>query len=1120
VLITAERYQFVRELGSGAFARVWLALDQSTNKLVAVKTLHTSMVSGSTRLRREFRALQRLEHPNIVRVFDWIEDTPPALVMEFINGLTLKDWLEQKPSFAQIVQVFAQVLEALAAVHNQGLLHRDLKPENIMVLKDNTAKLMDFGLTKSSTESLKLTREGGLVGTVLFMSPEQCRGQELDARSDLYALGAVLYLALTGQPPFVGSGLSQVLMGHIQGVLTPPRQIKPEIPIALERVVMVLLEKLPGNRPSSALLARQMLLEAFDTPSAPNRTPNSELPLAVRADALLHAPLIGRESEMTVLRAALERTGAVLLSGTAGIGKTRMLNALEANSSIGLRLLTDTCLTDDVMPFGACARFVGKLQKHQPELMQHLPDSIKLELARIAPSLAEARSLETGLEADVASLRLFEAFAGLLEVISEQVIAVFENLQWADDSTLRLLSYVVRSRPELCLILTFRPDEGQTKNLQLFKLEPSNHIQLLPLNDNAMRELLIALLGTEPEIVLEQHLLEHASGNPWILEESIKALLESGAIQERLGVFEWNRKIPSPPASLQELIEARLKNLARPSLEFAQAASILGQSFLFSDVLVLLEWQEEPALDTLEELIRAKIVLEVRSQNDEFQFQHPIFAEVLRSQVISLRRRRWHAKAAGQLEGRSNPLTLAVHYLEAGNFDAALQNAFQAGEQALERLAFPQAERAYRIALEVAQSLNLDLELNQAKFGLAQSLGALGQPIQARQLWLEIIANNHSELKTRASLELAKVLSASGDPSAIDLISEPQLEDVFYLESCLTLSLILRNNKDLERSRGFALKAYRAAIQSNHLYGIALALTQLARVAFDQNAFMPCELLVKAGLGHLEDSKYQLLNAQLYNLLGSVLQAQGHWSDAQKVFSQAARIAEQSHDLEMQARALNNTALSDVMTNQIPEALAQYQSARKLAQRAGNHSVEQIAGENIILCYYLLNQLDTASSVAQEFKSNPTAQLWNARIDLERGNLANLEIPEQSQLRPWSYGFLRLVQTEVALHNKNYQQALELTEPRLDYDTWFWALFRVHAKWKLGLDFEVDLSELQNPHTEPGLDPQFAAEYTKFVTQVLTEDARVFANHDLFVKTQTYATTVIGIFAREVLSLY
>ncbi len=1107
MLISAERYQFVRELGSGAFARVWLALDQLTSKLVAVKTLHSGMVlSGGMRLRREFRALQRLEHPNIVRVYDWLEDVPPALVMEFIDGVTLKAFLEQQPSLAQIVQIFSEVLEALATVHHQGLLHRDLKPENIMV-KNNSAKLMDFGLTKSSQESLKLTREGGVVGTALFMSPEQCRGWELDPRSDLYALGAVMYLAFTGTVPFTGRNLPEVLLGHIQGTLTPPRQLNPDLPVALERVVTGLLEKNPAQRPSSALQARQLLLEAFETPN----TLSLELP-QVRADALLRAPLIGRNQEMQALRTALENTGVLLLSGAAGIGKTRLLNAFIENSSIGQRLVTGLCLPDDVMPFGACARFLAKLQKHHANLLDTLPASIKLELARIAPGFDETSSLETGLEADVASLRLFEAFAGLLESISETVIAVFENLHWADNSTSRLLAHVARSRPELKLILTYRTDDLPMNLSQAFKLEKSQHIQLLPLSDAAMRELIKALLGLETEMVLEQHLLENASGNPWVLEENIKALLETGAINQRLGVFEWNRNIPPPPKSVQELIESRLRNLPRPSLEFAQASSILGDTFRFSDTLALLEWQEEPALEALEELIRAKIVLELRG-DDTFRFQHPIFSDVLRGQIIQLRRRRWHAKAAQQLEGRGEALSLAAHYLASDGFEAALKNAFLAGNQALARLAFGQAERAYRIALQSAGSLNNENQKCQAKFYLANALNALGQTIQAKQYWREIMASTDNQFKTQARLELAKALSAAGDPEALNLIVELTAHDPLYLESCLAYSLILRNTKDLVGSQAFALKAYKTAVVNNDLQRKALALIQLARVAYDQTQYERSEMLVRVGLKILKNTKFHRIQAQLYNLLGSVVQARSDWNNAQEYFLVATQIAQESRDLEIQAHALNNSALGYFMTNQFDLALGQYQQAKRIAKRSELKDSEKITSENIILCHYLLNQIDLAKAEALALPSSAMAGLWSARIQLERGELQTLALPTREELHSWNYFFLVFVQTQIALVRKDYAQALVLSEHQNDF-SWFWVLFRVHSKWKLGLDFEADLNNLSAAQIDPGINPELALEYTKFIRAALTEPQN---RSEILRQAQIYASSSLGIFAREVL---
>ncbi|NJK43624.1 MAG: serine/threonine protein kinase [Pleurocapsa sp. SU_196_0] len=231
-VLEGERFQTIKDLGSGAMGRVSLVKDNATGDLVALKRLHEIVaVQGGARLRREFRSLERIQHDNVVRVMGYgDEDGIPFLVMEYVRGKDLTDFVLEKPPLEKLVRVFVDTALALGAVHGQGIVHRDLKPENIRVTPEGNAKLMDFGLAKSLEGTVALTRAGAVVGTVLYMAPEQCRGAPLDYRADLYALGAVMYWAFCGRAPFIGEGLAHVVMQHLQTPPTPPRVFNASIP--------------------------------------------------------------------------------------------------------------------------------------------------------------------------------------------------------------------------------------------------------------------------------------------------------------------------------------------------------------------------------------------------------------------------------------------------------------------------------------------------------------------------------------------------------------------------------------------------------------------------------------------------------------------------------------------------------------------------------------------------------------------------------------------------------------------------------------------------------------------------------------------------------------------------
>ena len=256
------RYNLLHDLGQGATSKVSLARDERTGDLVAVKRLFEAVAEHNTpRMRREFKALEQFSHPNIVRVIEYADQaTPPYLVLEYVQGRDLQHWLSKNPPLEQVVSVFAAIADALEHVHQVGLVHRDLKPENIRVDFHGRPKLLDFGLTKPIENNMTaITRMGALVGTALFMAPEQCRAGLIDARTDLYSLGALMYTSFTGQPPFLGDDAIQVMRQHLEAPPIRPTALNPNLPPVLEALILSLLAKNPAERPQSAGYVRDLL---------------------------------------------------------------------------------------------------------------------------------------------------------------------------------------------------------------------------------------------------------------------------------------------------------------------------------------------------------------------------------------------------------------------------------------------------------------------------------------------------------------------------------------------------------------------------------------------------------------------------------------------------------------------------------------------------------------------------------------------------------------------------------------------------------------------------------------------------------------------------------------------
>lgn len=247
------KYEIVDKLGEGGFGAVYLANNTRLKKRVALKVLHPQVASDemlAAYFEREALALARLEHTHIVRVFDYDQiDGVSFIVMEYIDGTTLDRLLRDQRAFAldEIVSIFRQLLSALGYAHENGVIHRDIKPSNIMLTGSGEVKIADFGIAKVAGAA-KLTRTGTGAGSLLYMSPEQIKGTNIDNRSDIYSVGVTLYQVVAGRTPFEADSDYEIMTGHLERAPLAPSQLKGSISMDLEEVILKALEKKPEKR--------------------------------------------------------------------------------------------------------------------------------------------------------------------------------------------------------------------------------------------------------------------------------------------------------------------------------------------------------------------------------------------------------------------------------------------------------------------------------------------------------------------------------------------------------------------------------------------------------------------------------------------------------------------------------------------------------------------------------------------------------------------------------------------------------------------------------------------------------------------------------------------------------
>ena len=274
---TLGKYRLVEKLGQGGMAQVYKAYQADLDRYVAIKVLHPHLTSDenfAARFRREARAIAALQHPHIVRVYDF--DTAEGLaflVMEYLEGTSLKarlhdlDCRDERMELEEAERIVGTLADALDHAHRQGVVHRDVKPSNIFITTDGRPVLTDFGIARM-VDATVVTESGGTLGTPAYMSPEQGRGEPGDARSDIYALGILLYQLCTGRVPFDADTPYAVILKHITAPLPSPRSIRPELPEAVERVILKALAKDPDDRYQTAGEMSRALRAALESPQA------------------------------------------------------------------------------------------------------------------------------------------------------------------------------------------------------------------------------------------------------------------------------------------------------------------------------------------------------------------------------------------------------------------------------------------------------------------------------------------------------------------------------------------------------------------------------------------------------------------------------------------------------------------------------------------------------------------------------------------------------------------------------------------------------------------------------------------------------------------------------------
>jgi class 3 adenylate cyclase len=674
------RYEVGRFLGEGGRKRVYLTHDTKLDRDVAFAVIKTEGLDadGLTRVQREAQAMGRLgDHANIVTVFDTGEEaTQPYIVSQYMAGGDLAAVLTQAEGqrlpIPQVISIGEQVCSGLEHAHTRGIVHRDLKPGNIWFDDSGVAKIGDFGLAVALDRS-RLTMQGMMVGTASYMAPEQAMGGETTFSSDLYALGCVLYEAVTGRPPFVGDDTVTVISQHLNTAPVAPTWHNPECPPALETLILRLLEKDPKQRPRSASDVREALASVtLASTSAPQ--PAAEAPQAAETNPIYRRTFVGRESEKkqleTAFDAALSGSGTlIMVVGEPGIGKTTLTEQIA--TYVGMRggiSLVGHCYEEGSLSLPYLA-FVEAMRTYTlthdgAELAQQL-GSGAAEVARIVSEVRDKIEVELPPPGNPEEerFRLFQAVTGFLRSAAsvQPLCLILEDLHDADKGTMEMLVHLSRNLggARLLVVGTYRDVEvDRTHPLSdaLAELRRGGSFQRVPLrglSPDEVNRMLSNITGQDVQFQLAEAIYRQTEGNPLFIQEMIRNAAEEGLITREGG--QWVATVDLLtgyiPEGLRDVIGRRLSRLSQGCNRILAVAAVIGRDFPVDVLRAVAGASEEELLAALEEATRVSLIEEMRGQREvRYRFTHAFFRQTLYEEMIAPRRLRMHNDVARALE--------------------------------------------------------------------------------------------------------------------------------------------------------------------------------------------------------------------------------------------------------------------------------------------------------------------------------------------------------------------------------------------------------------------------------------------------------------------------------------
>jgi serine/threonine protein kinase len=857
-----KRFAIQRMLGAGGMGVVYEALDREKQAQVALKTLRATNPEAILRLKREFRALQDIQHRNLVSLGELIEaDGTWFFTMELVHGSTLLEYLRpgtvhldvssssarhdtaptdlmlhdavarrrrpappSSPSFDEerLRDAMAQLTRGLMALHSAGKIHRDVKPSNVLVEPGGRVVLLDFGLVTDNDSGGSGLTDAHVVGTAAYMAPEQSLGKPVGPEADWYAVGVVLFEAMVGELPFDGPNL-QVLMAKQQRVAVRASVLVPGVPRDLDELCAQLLEVDPASRPSGQAVLRA--LGANMTPSVMGLKPLAR----ASSNTTTQPPFVGRQQELGYLQTALDdvRSGrqvTVFVHGESGIGKSSLLRHFsEISAGDRAVVLTGRCHEREAVPYkamdgviDALARYMQRLPKHEAAALLPRRASVLLQafpVLKRVDVLADSPRHEV-VDPQELRVRVFVALRELFGRLADRkpLICVIDDLQWADADGLALLSELIRppDAPPFLLLASWREMGEEVSGVRMrFEGLPGDarYVKLRRLGKDEACELAASLLrravdaGTVSQSTAA-NIAREAVGHPLFIDELVRDRVMSRPDPER-------SQTGGATIRLEEVLWKRIQRLDLDASRVLEVVAVAGapidqESAARAAGMDLAAFGRHVAVLRVINLVRTTGT----RGNDMVEPYH----DRVRTSVLAhlppavLRERHRDLARALDASGRADPDALVEHYRGAGDPERAGRCAAAGADSAARALAFDQAARLYGLALRLLPES--DSHRASLRVALAEALANAGHAADASRAYLACAsgasAGQALDLRQRAAYQLLITGHfAEGIATVRGVLAE---EGLAYPETRREAVMTMLLNRALVRLRGLRFR--------------------------------------------------------------------------------------------------------------------------------------------------------------------------------------------------------------------------------------------------------------------------------------------------------------------------